>query len=75
MGTVVHEIGHVVGFFHEHARSDRDNYVTIIYQNIRNATRANFQVVDALTNRVSYDLGSIMHYGPKVSSTITTICY
>uniref|UniRef100_T1IDG8 Metalloendopeptidase n=1 Tax=Rhodnius prolixus TaxID=13249 RepID=T1IDG8_RHOPR len=33
-GTVIHELMHVVGFFHEHTRWDRNRYVTIDYRNI-----------------------------------------
>ncbi|CCD70820.2 Zinc metalloproteinase nas-39 [Caenorhabditis elegans] len=64
-GIVVHELGHVVGFWHEHTRPDRDMYVDIFYKSIQTGQDYNFEKskpeeVDSLGE--PYDFSSIMHY-------------
>merc|ERR1712048_223352 len=65
-GTVMHEIGHSIGLFHEQSRPDRDNYVTINWNNI--VDRAKFNFNKLTTSRIDsrgtpYDYDSMMHYG------------
>ena len=35
VGNVCHLIGHVLGFFREQSRPDREDYVKIVYDNIQ----------------------------------------
>ena len=61
--TVVHEIGHVIGFWHEQSRPDRDQYVSIHEQNIHPGYKSNFDIIHSVDSLgVTYDFNSIMHY-------------
>ncbi|EDO36645.1 predicted protein, partial [Nematostella vectensis] len=41
-GTILHELGHVIGFWHEQMRPDRDDYVEVLHQNIVEGEKHNF---------------------------------
>ncbi|GAA4274808.1 hypothetical protein GCM10022258_41040 [Aquimarina gracilis] len=72
-GSTIHEIGHAVGLWHEQSRADRDNWITIQWQNIQSGKEHNFQTYvqrgrdgDEYTN--SLDFGSIMMYSSRAFS-------
>lgn len=62
VGVVIHEIGHTLGFYHEHTRPDRDNHVTIHWGNIRSGFEGNFYRYDSGSTVGPYDIDSVMHY-------------
>lgn len=62
-GSVIHEIGHAFGLWHEQSREDRDKHVKILWQNIQSGREHNFnQHVSDGDDYGPYDYGSIMHY-------------
>ncbi len=65
VATVLHEMGHVVGLWHEQSRPDRDTFETIHYENIIKASRSNFDpIYDNQQRSTLFDYASIMHYPP-----------
>jgi|GEM_PF-703560 len=68
-GTLIHELGHVIGLEHEHTRSDRDAWIRINRENVRPDKLHNFDVApDGSRMLGEYDYASIMHYGPDYFS-------
>ena len=62
---ILHELGHIIGFWHEQSRPDRDKYVEIYEENIRPEYWSAFDryTSDRIdTMGLPYDYESIMHY-------------
>ena len=60
---VEHEIMHALGFGHEHTRADRDQHVTIEWDNVDSRYENNFAIMTDQSNwGVDYDYRSVMHY-------------
>lgn len=61
--VMAHEIGHVIGFYHEQNRMDRDSYVQIIWENIYEPLKRAFKFIKhTYSLGEPYDYASIMHY-------------
>ena len=63
-GTVIHELLHAAGFYHEQNRDDRDEFIQIFMDNVIPEARDNFQKEGGMKIG-GYDFCSIMHYSGK----------
>ncbi|ESO03888.1 hypothetical protein HELRODRAFT_191792 [Helobdella robusta] len=83
-GIVVHELGHVIGFWRKHTRPDRETHVQIVFKNILPGQEYNFNTLthsEVNSLNEEYDYLSIMHYARNTFSkavhldTITPLVY
>ncbi|KAG4074614.1 hypothetical protein HA402_004485 [Bradysia odoriphaga] len=65
--TCVHELMHALGFNHMHQRYDRDNELSIRWENIKQKDKRWFQKLDNEweSYNTPFDVWSCMHYGKK----------
>ncbi|XP_008559195.1 tolloid-like protein 1 [Microplitis demolitor] len=64
-GTILHELGHAIGFYHEHTRYDRDQYIHVFLDNVRKENKDKFnKMPEEFTSTLGqpYNYDSIMHY-------------
>jgi len=62
-GTIVHELLHAAGFWHEQSRPDRDQHLIVNLDNVEKPMRYNFDIeYNSQTFGLPYDTESIMQY-------------
>ena len=68
---IIHEFIHAIGYTHEQNRFDRDSYIEINWENVKNGkNNTNFRKVNKkwLTFKTTYDGKSVMQYKSTLSS-------
>ncbi len=63
---ILHEVMHALGFIHEHSRTDRDNFLEVVWDNVDPEFKQQFSVVSPAqmgpVKGTPFDLHSIMLY-------------
>ena len=68
-GSIIHEMLHAAGFYHEQSRGDRDEYITIMWDEIVPQFKSAFEKRDGRGQDIgAYDYSSVMHYSGKAFS-------
>lgn len=66
---IAHEGLHAIGFYHEHSRPDRDQFLTIHEQNVKpDALRTDFQKEMSSRLMRPFDFDSVMLYEPTAAA-------
>merc|ERR550519_2503147 len=60
--TVQHEFLHAAGIWHEQSRQDRDDYIDILWDNIQDWAKFNFDKQGFNAPEVKYNINSVMQY-------------
>jgi hypothetical protein len=70
VGTIMHEMGHIIGLWHEQSRPDNGTYITQHYSNVIKGSWSNFQQPTDNYQYLTtyYDYASLMQY-PAFSFT------
>lgn len=69
--TVQHELMHALGISHEHNRFDRDKFITLLPENMKQSVKKSFRRVAliAVDEQLDfYDFKSVMHYDSLAGS-------
>jgi len=66
--VITHEIGHALGYEHEHQRADRDLYITVDWSNLDECL-SSFDIDYGITTNTPYDMSSVMHYSSMTSGS------
>ena len=63
VATLLHEMGHATGMWHEQSRLDRNNYVNVLFANMIDVEQSDsVQQFDDMQTPTLYDWSSLMHY-------------
>ena len=73
--SVLHELMHALGFWHEHSRPDRDDYINVDEEKLNTDEDLKFNYRKKSLNQANmvgpYDVCSLMHYpGPNILWTL-----
>ena len=72
-GTLVHELGHTLAYWHEQSRADRNSFITVNFGNVCQnccddgagnpiSCNSQFAMRSSGGEHGPYDFGSVMHY-------------